>query len=189
MAEKGHWEYRTVDPRSVKPHHQNVNQKAVDYYKKNPQGKFDSSSGEPEVDEKGNLVNGVHRRQAAIETGRSLRVKQWVPDSDNKSSNNKGREQRKPNEPRPRRTGDDRRKAREDREAQRKYNAELKRREKEDARKLRRQQRENPNTNTMRRFGEHEGDYRRRQEANERGEHVGTNRVRRSLLGGSGGGR
>ena len=87
---KGRYVYRDVDPRSVTPHHNNLNRKAVDYYKKNPNGKWDSSSGEPEVDKNGKLQNGVHRRRAAIESGRKLRVKEWKEDEPKMSKTKRG---------------------------------------------------------------------------------------------------
>lgn len=78
--ERGHWE--TVNPRSVTPSHR-VDRDAQDdrdvrHYERNPNAALDG--GVPWVQQgiffRSSLQNGHHRRQAAINKGRRLRI--WV---------------------------------------------------------------------------------------------------------------
>lgn len=67
---------RWVDPNSLTLHHYNFNEAAVAYYMANPNGRWDSSSGQPLVGSDGVLYNGAHRAEAARRAGRML----WIPD-------------------------------------------------------------------------------------------------------------
>jgi hypothetical protein len=70
----GGWEW--VDPRKVKLDHRASNRDAVKFYERNPNGKYDSRSGDPYVNRNGVVMNGNHRMQAAKNRGRKVRA--WV---------------------------------------------------------------------------------------------------------------
>lgn len=68
--EPGQWKW--IRPTSVRWHHRNFNEKAVKFYERKPNGRWDGSSGDPYVAADGTLYNGVHRAEAARRQGRNL---------------------------------------------------------------------------------------------------------------------
>jgi hypothetical protein len=70
----------TIDPRKVSMASTPVDRRAVEYYRKNPRGRFSSNhDGDPCVvigrNGKAELRNGKHRALAAIAEGRRLEVR------------------------------------------------------------------------------------------------------------------
>lgn len=85
-AERPGGHYETVDPRRLIPRHRvdrdERDRAAVERYEREPDSEYDRWSGEVWAT-RGllgglHLQNGHHRRQAAINRGRRIRV--WIPD-------------------------------------------------------------------------------------------------------------
>jgi hypothetical protein len=72
-------EWREVDPRKVRWHHNDLNERAVKHYEQHPDQPYDGQSGDPYVvvDQRGRMHgrNGRHRAEAAARQGRRLRVR------------------------------------------------------------------------------------------------------------------
>jgi hypothetical protein len=71
--------FENVNPRKTQVHNHRLNKDAVRYYESNPNGRYQGGGGNPigfrQSDGSVYIVNGAHRRQAAINRGRRVRVK------------------------------------------------------------------------------------------------------------------